>query len=257
MAKRPAAFGRIERWDDARGFGFIVPETPASGDPDRLFFHIRDYGADGARPTAGERVRFTPQRDDDGRWQAVRIASIPTPASHASGRAPTRTSTASASRTARPSGKRGIARSSKTASRGKTSNTSRRPPVARSARAGEAAGTSARGGLLTLGFVVSVWLGVLAAAISAGRLPTAALGVLAVLNGLAFVAFALDKHAARTGRWRTPEAHLHLLELLGGWPAAGLAQQVLRHKRAKPAYRRVYIAMIALHLLALVLWTFA
>lgn len=256
MAKRPAAFGRIERWDDARGFGFIVPEVPAAGDPDRLFFHIRDYDADDARPTAGERVRFTPQRADDGRWQAVRIAPIPTPASGASGRARSGAS-ASASRTARPAGKRGTGGPAKSAARGKPSNPPRRTRAAGSARSRGPATTPARGGLLAVGFVTSVWLGMLAAAVSAGRLPSAALGVLAALNVIAFLALALDKHAARTGRWRTPEAHLHLLELLGGWPAAALAQQVLRHKRAKPAYRRVYMAMIALHLLALGLWTFA
>jgi hypothetical protein len=37
---------------------------------------------------------------------------------------------------------------------------------------------------------------------------------------ITFVAYALDKRAARLGRPRTPESTLHVPELLGGWPGA-------------------------------------
>ena len=104
---------------------------------------------------------------------------------------------------------------------------------------------------------VALWCGLLASGIATGRLPGFAVGVFAALNLLTFAMYFIDKRAAQNGRWRTPEAQLHVLELLGGWPAAGLAQQVLRHKRAKPAYRKVFAAMVVLHLLTLGLWTFA
>jgi len=48
-----------------------------------------------------------------------------------------------------------------------------------------------------------------------------------------FVAYALDKSAAVTGRGRTSERRLLLLGLLGGWPGALLAQWRLRHKTRK------------------------
>lgn len=105
--------------------------------------------------------------------------------------------------------------------------------------------------------VFAIWCGLLASGIATGRLPWLALAAFTAVNLLTFAMYALDKRAAQRGLWRTPESQLHLLELLGGWPAAGLAQQVLRHKRAKPAYRKVFVAMVALHLLALGLWTFA
>ena len=38
---------------------------------------------------------------------------------------------------------------------------------------------------------------------------------------------------------------LHLLALLGGWPAAWLAQQNMRHKSSKTAFRAIYWATIA------------
>ena len=52
-----------------------------------------------------------------------------------------------------------------------------------------------------------------------------------------FVAYALDKSAARARGRRTPERTLLLLGLAGGWPGAVLAQQWLRHKSAKAAFR--------------------
>lgn len=54
---------------------------------------------------------------------------------------------------------------------------------------------------------------------------------------LCFVVYAMDKSAARAGRWRTSESTLLMLGLLCGWPGAVLAQQWLRHKSSKPSFR--------------------
>ena len=59
---------------------------------------------------------------------------------------------------------------------------------------------------------------------------------------------------AQTGRWRTRESRLHLLSLAGGWPGAWYAQQWLRHKSSKRAFRRVYGATVVLHCAALATW---
>lgn len=70
--------------------------------------------------------------------------------------------------------------------------------------------------------------------------------VLACLNLATYVAYARDKSAARQGRRRTPENTLLLLGLLGGWPAAWLAQQRLRHKTAKTSFQwRFWLTVIA------------
>ena len=62
-----------------------------------------------------------------------------------------------------------------------------------------------------------------------------------------FVAYGLDKLAARRGAWRTPESTLHLLEFLCGWPGAWLAQRILRHKSIKTSFRIVFFVMVALN----------
>ncbi|MDB5907437.1 MAG: cold-shock protein, partial [Massilia sp.] len=48
-----------------------------------------------------------------------------------------------------------------------------------------------------------------------------------VASVTSFVAYAMDKSAARAGRWRTSESTLLLLGLACGWPGAALAQQWL------------------------------
>lgn len=74
-----------------------------------------------------------------------------------------------------------------------------------------------------------------------------AVGVYAVVSVIAFAAYALDKRAARLGRPRTPEATLHSIELLGGWPGALLAQRLIRHKNAKASYQIVFWLIVAVH----------
>lgn len=83
---------------------------------------------------------------------------------------------------------------------------------------------------------------------TAGAWPWAVPGILGALSLIAFLAYWNDKRAAQSGRWRTPEAHLHLIALLGGWPGAAWAQHRLRHKSKKPAFRAVFIGTVVLHL---------
>lgn len=66
-------------------------------------------------------------------------------------------------------------------------------------------------------------------------------GVVAVaMSGLTYWIYAVDKRRAEEGMWRVSEANLHLLELLGGWPGAFLAQRQLRHKCSKGSYQMVF-----------------
>jgi uncharacterized membrane protein YsdA (DUF1294 family)/cold shock CspA family protein len=57
------------------------------------------------------------------------------------------------------------------------------------------------------------------------------------LSILTFGLYYLDKQAAQTGRWRVRESTLVLVGLIGGWPGAVVAQQVLRHKTIKLSFR--------------------
>jgi uncharacterized membrane protein YsdA (DUF1294 family) len=76
-----------------------------------------------------------------------------------------------------------------------------------------------------------------------------------VMSLLCFAVYALDKSAARAGRWRTKESTLLLLGLLCGWPGAVLAQQLLRHKSAKTSFRRVFWATVVLNTTGFLVWS--
>ncbi|MBK0392772.1 cold shock and DUF1294 domain-containing protein [Ramlibacter sp. CrO1] len=81
-------------------------------------------------------------------------------------------------------------------------------------------------------------------------IPWWTLAVAVLVNLATFFAYWQDKHAAEIGRWRTPEATLHLWSLAGGWPLAHVAQQVLRHKSSKQEFLAVYWTCVVLHLAA-------
>lgn len=85
-----------------------------------------------------------------------------------------------------------------------------------------------------------------------GLLPAMTLLVIMLVNILTYWLYAQDKEAAQLGARRIPENTLHVLAFLGGWPAAWLAQQRLRHKTKKQPFRHIYFVMIGLHCLALV-----
>jgi uncharacterized membrane protein YsdA (DUF1294 family)/cold shock CspA family protein len=74
------------------------------------------------------------------------------------------------------------------------------------------------------------------------------------LSLVAFFAYGLDKGAALSGKWRTSENTLHLFSLVGGWPGALLAQQLLRHKTSKPGFILVFWVTVALNVSEFIAW---
>ena len=51
-----------------------------------------------------------------------------------------------------------------------------------------------------------------------------------LMSLVAFAAMGIDKHRAKSGAWRIPEARLFLWAFLGGAPGALLGMLSLRHK---------------------------
>ncbi|WP_439859169.1 DUF1294 domain-containing protein [Pseudomonas sp. MBLB4136] len=80
--------------------------------------------------------------------------------------------------------------------------------------------------------------------------------VYGLMSLICFIAYYRDKQFAIRGTQRTPEARLHLYELLGGWPGGLLAQRLFRHKNRKLAYQLKFWLIVSVHLAlgALVLW---
>ncbi|WP_435896158.1 DUF1294 domain-containing protein [Oceaniferula spumae] len=72
-------------------------------------------------------------------------------------------------------------------------------------------------------------------------------GVALLFSWIAYRSCASDKNKAQTKQWRTTEAHLHFLELIGGWPGSFIAQRRYRHKVAKQSYQAVFWMIIVIH----------
>src|SRR5512135_3027725 len=73
------------------------------------------------------------------------------------------------------------------------------------------------------------------------------LGTPLILSVFTFLAHRSDKRLAEAGKRRIPESALHLLELLGGWPGAFLAQRIFRHKTSKISYQVVFWAIVLVY----------
>lgn len=82
-----------------------------------------------------------------------------------------------------------------------------------------------------------IFITFVAVAFFLGYLPQKILLIYIGVSIITFLAYAFDKSKAQRGEWRTQESTLHLLALIGGWPGAAIAQQILRHKSKKKEFR--------------------
>jgi cold shock CspA family protein len=61
--------GKLEKWNDDRGFGFIMPTRGG----DTVFVHISAFPHDGRRPQVGEVLSFEVEPAGDGKRRAINV----------------------------------------------------------------------------------------------------------------------------------------------------------------------------------------
>jgi uncharacterized membrane protein YsdA (DUF1294 family)/cold shock CspA family protein len=227
--------GTITRWDSTRAFGFI--RSP--GGTADVFFHLKDFRS-AEPPREGMAVVYEDVHVGGKGPRAVAVqpagaaaTTVPKPRASGGGQRPQ----AAVSKASAPSS----------------------PPNAPQSGTRQAGRSRAGGGKPAAGAglayaLMLVWVGMLGWGVWTQRLPLWVLGALVALNVLTLWVYAADKNAARSGGWRTSEKNLHTLGLLGGWPAAWLAQQSMRHKSSKAEFRAMYWLTIVLHCAALGAW---
>ena len=71
-----------------------------------------------------------------------------------------------------------------------------------------------------------------------------------ILSILTMFLYGTDKAHAATHRWRVPELYFHILEMMGGWPGALIAQNDFRHKTRPSAYLWILWGIITIHMMA-------
>lgn len=172
------AKGKISRWQEDKGFGFIQPML---GGP-QVFLHVSALQSKQRRPEIDEVVTYTRVTDAQGRFQAQDVMFA---------------------------GEKQRVKAPKQAKHWQY-------------------------GLATV-FIILLITGAVVESLS-WKIPVFYIAV----SLLTFAAYYLDKRAAAKRRWRTAESTLQLLALLGGWPGALMAQNLLRHKSSKSAFLLVF-----------------
>lgn len=114
------------------------------------------------------------------------------------------------------------------------------------------AGKTAHGGRASATILSLFFLATVCTSASETNLPIAIPAAYVFISLITFTVYAIDKTAARKGRWRTSEGTLHLLALTGGWPGALIAQQTLRHKTSKTSFRIVFWTTVLINIAAIV-----
>jgi cold shock CspA family protein len=202
--------GRLVRWDQNKGFGFIRPDD---GDKD-VVVHVSGL-AHGSLPEIGSRWVFSAGEDPNGRGLRV-IKAVPVRAGDGAG-APGRRRAEATMRAGAP--RRPANREPRQPSRS-------RPPGQSAARPSRRRDQSLRPLPLDwrTGLVAVATLFCLAAAATRFGTRGWLLAVYPSMSLVAYLMYARDKLSAIRGTWRVPESSLHLAELLGGWPGAYVAQ---------------------------------
>ena len=77
--------------------------------------------------------------------------------------------------------------------------------------------------------------------------PPWVVGLYLVTGLTCFTLYAIDKRRAKFGGWRISERTLLFWGVIGGWPGAIVAQQVLRHKTQKKSFRKAFRATIIIN----------
>ena len=216
--------GELRRWDDARGFGFI---RAGSNQPD-IFVHISAFEA-GVRPQAGDLILFDGVVQEGGKGPRATGALV-------KGR-----SADSTSGSAQP--RRRLA--------GKPQQ-----PTQQTATPGERRNLGLQAPRWSPGVILVLSLTGFCLVGAATFLPHSPIPLLVypLLSAAAFILYGTDKYRAIRGGWRIREGTLHLVEALGGWPGAYLAQQTLRHKTAKLSYQVAFWLIVAAHVGVWCLW---
>lgn len=210
--------GQLKSWDDQKGFGFIRPERSGAD----VFAHISAMRGV-RRPVQGDRVLYLSEPDKAGRPRATHIR-LDAPLSL-----------------------------DEPAIRRKPKLSSSRPSPVQSVKPARRARRNAplqQPLLKALGFLLLCVLPALGSFRMSGQGSNWPLIAYPVASLLAFALYLHDKRSALRSGWRTPEARLHLVELLGGWPGALIAQQWLRHKTRKTSFQLVFWLIVIAHQVA-------
>jgi len=211
--------GKIVQWDDAKGFGFILPEDSSK----HIFVHIKSFADRRIRPSLNENVTYTVYTDKDAKNSAINVTR----------------------KTDRPKdfqqkNKKNITLKSIThINKNKNSNYKIDHKSTHNIS------------IFHIIFII-VFSAFLLYSFINGQLPFFIIIVYAFMSIITYIAYSFDKSNAITEKDRVRENTLHILSLLGGWVGALIAQQRFRHKTKKISFKIVFWITVLLNVSILI-----
>lgn len=97
----------------------------------------------------------------------------------------------------------------------------------------------------------TLFFALLVGLVALDQAPLLLLAPYCLFSVVGFAMYRADKLAAERGAWRIPEANLHAIALLGGWPGALVARRAFRHKTTKQPFRTIFWGTVIANCVAL------
>ena len=208
--------GKIIKWNDDKGFGFILP----SDSQKNIFVHIKSFSDKSLRPTEGQDVIYTVQKSDDGRDSAIKVSR----------------STDNLVRN-----RAGINRKKNIKPTYKRINTDNTQLDLKSAHSISPIYT-----IIILSFLAFLFYFTIE-----GKLPPYVIVIYIVMGIMTYFIYSEDKDMAINNERRTSEQRLLTLSFFGGWIGALIAQQKFRHKTKKISFQKSFWTIVFFNIMLL------
>ena len=208
--------GKIVKWNDDKGFGFILP----SDDQKNIFVHIKSFSDKSLRPTVGQEVTYTVQKNNDGKDSAIRVSRSTD----------------------------NILRHRDSGNRKKNVNPIHKRINAKNTQLDDTLAHSIPKLYIIL---ILTFLIFLVHFSIKGIFPPFVIVVYIAMGILTYFIYSEDKKMALNNERRVSEKNLLALSLFGGWIGALIAQQKFRHKTKKTSFQMSFWTTVFFNIMLL------
>ena len=209
--------GKIIKWDDDKGFGFILPEDSQKN----IFVHIKSFTDRNIRPSESQTVTYTVKNNDNGKDSAINVSRS--------------TDNPIRSRT-------NISNVKNIIPKRKRSNKNDIPLKQESTH---------NIPILSIIFILGFMVFLFHFSIREDKLPPFVMIAYIVMGIFTYYIYSEDKSKAINGDHRTSEQSLLTLSLFGGWMGALIAQHKFRHKVKKTSFQISFWTTVFFNILLL------
>jgi uncharacterized membrane protein YsdA (DUF1294 family)/cold shock CspA family protein len=208
--------GKIIKWNDDKGFGFILPADSQKN----IFVHIKSFSDKSLRPTEGQDVTYTVQKNDDGRDSAIKVSRSTD----------------------------NLVRNRATRNRKKNINPTYKRINTDNIQL-DLKPVHSISPLYTM--IILSFLAFLFHFTIEGKLPPYIIVIYIIMGFMTYFIYSEDKDMAINNERRTSEQHLLTLSFFGGWIGALIAQQKFRHKTKKISFQKSFWTIVFFNIMLL------